>query len=88
MEKYDPQRMELSEDKVAIANYVEIEKGNGTKNGGVYLDISHLIKSNVEKLPAIYRNLLNTNDRHIKEPMEVPTAHYSMGGILISSLTV
>ena len=60
MKKYDPQRMELStRDKVAIANYVEIEKGNGTKNGGVYLDISHLDKNQiVEKLPAIYRKFI------------------------------
>ncbi len=90
MKKYDPQRMELStRDKVAIANYVEIEKGNGTKNGGVYLDISHLDKNQiVEKLPAIYRKFIEYQMIDIsKEPMEVaPTAHYSMGGILISSL--
>ena len=37
MNKYDPERMELStRDKVAIANYKEIIEGRGTKNGGVF----------------------------------------------------
>ena len=42
MENYDKERMELStRDKVAIANYTEIIEGRGSKNGGVFLDISH-----------------------------------------------
>ena len=45
MKNYDPIRMELStRDKVAIANYTEIIEGRGTKNGGVFLDISHKSK--------------------------------------------
>ena len=32
MKKYDPERMELSRDRVAIANYREIIEGRGTKN--------------------------------------------------------
>ena len=88
MEKYDPQRMELStRDIVAIANYTEIIEGRGTKNGGVYLDISHKNKEFiVEKLPSIYRQFLESQMLDIsKSPMEVaPTAHYSMGGILVN----
>ena len=88
MKNYDPQRMELStRDKVAVANYKEIIEGRGTKNGGVFLDISHKSKEFiVEKLPSIYRQFLDTQMLDIsKSPMEVaPTAHYSMGGILVN----
>ena len=92
MKRYDPQRMELStRDKVAIANYKEIIEGRGTKNGGVFLDISHKSKDFiVEKLPSIYRQFLESQMLDIsKSPMEVaPTAHYSMGGILVNPETL
>ena len=92
MKNYDPKRMELStRDKVAIANYTEIIEGRGTKNGGVFLDISHKSKDFiVEKLPCIYRQFLEAQMLDIsKEPMEVaPTAHYSMGGILVNPETL
>ncbi|MBO8244076.1 FAD-binding protein [Prochlorococcus marinus XMU1411] len=88
MKKYDPKRMELStRDRVAIANYTEIIEGRGTENGGVFLDISHKSKEFiVEKLPSIYRQFLEAQMLDIsKSPMEVaPTAHYSMGGILVN----
>ena len=87
MKHYDPKRMELStRDKVAIANYTEIVEGRGTENGGVFLDISHKSKEFiVEKLPRIYKQFLEAQMLDIsKSPMEVaPTAHYSMGGILV-----
>ncbi len=88
MKRYDPERMELStRDKVAIANYTEIVEGRGTKNGGVFLDISHKSKEFiVEKIPTIYRQFLEVQMLDISEsPMEVaPTAHYSMGGLLVN----
>ena len=88
MKNYDPKRMELStRDKVAIANYTEIIEGRGTKNGAVFLDISHKSKEFIiEKLPRIYRQFLESQMLDIsKSPMEVaPTAHYSMGGILVN----
>ena len=88
MKEYDPKRMELStRDRVAIANYTEIIEGRGTKNGGVFLDISHKSKEFiVEKLPSIYRQFLEAQMLDIsKSPMEVaPTAHYSMGGVLVN----
>ena len=90
MINYDKERMELStRDKVAIANYTEIAEGRGTKNGGVYLDISHKSKEFIiKKIPSIYRQFLDTQMLDIsKEPMEVaPTAHYSMGGISVNSV--
>ena len=88
MEKYDSERMELStRDRVAMANYTEIVEGRSTPNGGVYLDISHREKSFIiEKLPRMYRQFLDLLMIDIsKKAMEVaPTAHYSMGGILVS----
>ncbi len=88
MENYDSERMELStRDRVAIANYTEIIEGRGTPNGGVYLDISHKSKDFImKKIPSIYRQFLDTQMLDIsKEPMEVaPTAHYSMGGVVVS----
>jgi len=88
MVNYDKERMELStRDRVAIANYTEIAEGRGTPNGGVYLDISHMSKDFImQKIPSIYRQFLDAQMLDIsKEPMEVaPTAHYSMGGIVIS----
>ena len=92
MKEYDPKRMELStRDRVAIANYTEIIEGRGTKNGGVFLDISHKSKEFiVAKLPSIYRQFLEAQMLDIsKSPMEVaPTAHYSMGGIYVNPETL
>ena len=87
MQYYDPERMELSSrDRVAMANYREIIEGRGTKNDAVYLDISHKSKEYItQKLPKIYKQFLDYQNLDIsKSPMEVaPTAHYSMGGILV-----
>ena len=88
MKKYDPIRMELStRDRVAIACYTEIMKGNCTNNEGILLDISHRSKDYIlEKLPQIYNQFLEFQNLDIsKEAMEIaPTAHYSMGGIKVS----
>ena len=88
MTNYDSDRMELStRDRVAMANYTEIVEGRGSPNGGVYLDISHKGKDFIiEKLPRMYRQFLDTLMIDIsKSPMEVsPTAHYSMGGIVVT----
>jgi len=73
-----------------MANYTEIVEGRGTENGGVLLDISHESKDNIiEKLPRMYRQFLDTLMIDIsKTPMEVsPTAHYSMGGIVVDPYT-
>ncbi|MDP9326587.1 MAG: FAD-dependent oxidoreductase [Actinomycetota bacterium] len=91
MERYDPQRRELStRDRVALANYTEIAEGRGGPNGGVFLDVSHLEKSVIlEKLPRMYRQFIEYQMLDIsKHPMEVaPTAHYSMGGVVVDPKT-
>ena len=87
MEKYDPERMELStRDRVALASYTEIVEGRGTTNGGVFLDVSHLPREQIlSKLPRVYRNLIDLQMLDITEdPIEIaPTAHYSMGGVWV-----
>lgn len=87
MPKYDPVRAELStRDRVALASETEIRAGRGTANGGVWLDVSHLPKSQImERLPRVYHLMLELQMRDItKEPMEIaPTAHYSMGGVWV-----
>lgn len=89
MEKYDPERMELStRDRVALAGYTEIKEGRGTKNGGVWLDISHLPREVImERLPRVYQTLMELQMKDVtKEPIEIaPTAHYSMGGVWVSA---
>lgn len=87
MEKYDPERMELStRDIVALANYTEIIEGRSGPHQGVFLDISHKGRDFIlEKIPRMYRQFLDSQLLDIsKQPMEVsPTAHYSMGGIVV-----
>ena len=91
MERYDPERLELSSrDRVALANYTEIAEGRGTEHGGVLLDVSHLDRRVVlERLPRMYRQFVDLAMLDITTaPMEVaPTAHYSMGGVLVDGET-
>lgn len=91
MERYDPERRELSSrDRVALANYTEIHEGRGSEHGGVFLDVSHLGREHVlERLPRMYRQFIDFLMLDITStPMEVaPTAHYSMGGILVDPET-
>jgi succinate dehydrogenase / fumarate reductase flavoprotein subunit len=91
MARYDELRMELStRDRVALANYTEIAEGRGGPNGGVFLDITHVGKDViVTKLPRMYRQFIENQMLDIsKERMEVaPTAHYSMGGIVVDPET-
>jgi succinate dehydrogenase/fumarate reductase flavoprotein subunit len=87
MKNYYPERMELGpRDVVARATYNEILAGRGTEHGGVWLDITHLSKQKIlDRLPTMYEQFKNIDGIDIsKEKMEVgPTAHYSMGGIVV-----
>ena len=89
MEKYDPERLELStRDRVSLASYTEINEGRGTEKGGVYLDVSHLPKETImSRLPRVYQTMIELQMLDItKEPMEIsPTAHYSMGGVWVKA---
>jgi succinate dehydrogenase / fumarate reductase flavoprotein subunit len=91
MERYDPDRLELSSrDRVALANYTEIAEGRAGPHGGVFLDVSHRGREYIaDKLPRMYRQFIEWQMLDIsREPMEVaPTAHYSMGGIVVDADT-
>ncbi|MCX6682514.1 MAG: fumarate reductase subunit A [Methanoregula sp.] len=87
MKQYDPERMELStRDVVARAIATEILNGRGTKNGGVYLDVTHLPREQIEsRLPVMLEQFLKFGVDIRTEPMEVaPTAHHVMGGLRIT----
>ena len=91
MERYDPEKMELStRDVVARAIYTEAKEGRGTEHGGAYLDISHKPADYVKKkLPSLYHQFRELADVDITQgPMEVgPTCHYMMGGIRVEAET-
>ena len=91
MERYDPEKMELStRDVVARAIYTEAREGRGTEHGGAYLDISHKPADYVKrKLPSMYHQFRELADVDITQgPMEVgPTCHYMMGGIRVDAET-
>src|SRR5437016_50677 len=91
MERYDPERMDLStRDVVARAIYTEAKEGRGTEHGGAYLDISHKPAEYVKKkLPSMYHQFRELADVDLtKRPMEVgPTCHYMMGGISVDAET-
>ena len=91
MERYDPEKMELStRDVFARAIYTEAKEGRGTEHGGAYLDISHKPAEYVKrKLPSMYHQFRELADVDITTgPMEVgPTCHYMMGGIRVDAET-
>ena len=87
MKNYYPERMELGpRDVVARAVYSEIVAGRGTEHGGVWLDVTHLSKEKIlDRLPTMYEQFKDIDGIDIsKQKMEVaPTAHYSMGGVVV-----
>ena len=87
MKNYYPERMEVGpRDVVARAVYNEILAGRGTEHGGVWLDVTHLPKEVIQdRLPTMYEQFKNLDGIDIsKQKMEVgPTAHYSMGGVVV-----
>ena len=87
MERYDPQKMELSSrDVVARAIYQEVQAGRGSPHDGVFLDVSHRGASHIRKrLPSMYHQFKTLADIDITAgKFEVgPTIHYAMGGIRV-----
>jgi fumarate reductase (CoM/CoB) subunit A len=71
---------------VARAIATEIKGGRGTKNGGVYLDVTHLPREQIEtRLPVMLEQFLKFGVDIRTQPMEVaPTAHHIMGGLRIT----
>jgi succinate dehydrogenase / fumarate reductase flavoprotein subunit len=91
MEKYDPERMELSaRDVVARAINSEVNAGRGSPHGGAFLDITHRPADFIRrKLPSMHEQFLKLANVDItREQMEVaPTIHYYMGGVRVEART-
>jgi len=70
---------------VDIAIFDEVRKGNGTKNGGVYFDVTHVPKDVLlEKAPVTYETLLKAGIDIAVEPLELGIGVQNFnGGILI-----
>lgn len=87
MFRYQPKRLELAgRDEVARAIYQEVKEGRGTKNNGVYLDITHWEKGKAEKIiPDVFADHMEIGIDIRKQMMEVyPSMHHMMGGIDIT----
>lgn len=86
MFNYDDRGELATRDIVARSIYNEIREGRGTKDGGVYLDISHLDDDIIdEKLETMVEQFKDVGVDIKNEPMEVaPTAHHFMGGVFIN----
>ena len=79
--------MELStRDIVARAIATEIANGRGTPHGGVFLDVTHLPREQIEtNLPVMLEQFLTFGVDIRTQAMEVaPTAHHIMGGLKIT----
>lgn len=88
MARYDAERMERStRDVVARAGYLEIMAGRGTGEGGVFIDISHLGRAEVEqRFPGMVARTRQIGQDLATGPVQVsPTAHFHMGGVLIDA---
>lgn len=87
MQKYYPKMMELAgRDEVARSIYQEVKEGRGTTHGGVYLDVTHLPKGEVEdKIPDVFEQYMTVGVDIRKTPMEIyPTMHHVCGGVKIN----
>jgi succinate dehydrogenase/fumarate reductase flavoprotein subunit len=83
MERYDPERMELStRDKVSRAMGKEIREGRGTAHGGVLADMTFHEPGFIQRMqPALYRTYRQIGVNPEKDYLEVaPTCHFFMGG--------
>ena len=88
MEKYDPERLELStRDRVSRAIMQEVREGRGTPRGGVYMDLTFNEPGFIAKMtPALYATYRNTGTDPEKEMIEIaPTVHFFMGGMDVNA---
>ena len=86
MEKYDPDRLELStRDRVARAIFTEIKEGRGGPHGGVFADMTYQEPGFIARMqPALYQTYQKIGVNPEKDYLEVaPTCHFFMGGIRV-----
>jgi succinate dehydrogenase/fumarate reductase flavoprotein subunit len=83
MEKYDPERLELStRDRVSRAIYTEIKEGRGSPHGGVFADMTYHEPGFIPRMqPALCETYRKIGINPEKDYLEVaPTCHFFMGG--------
>lgn len=86
MEKYDPERLELStRDRVARAIFSEIKEGRGGPHSGVFADMTYQEPGYIAKMqPALYETYRKIGIDPEKDYLEVaPTCHFFMGGVKV-----
>jgi fumarate reductase (CoM/CoB) subunit A len=83
MESYDPEAMEATtRDRLSRAIAMELRSGRGTRNGGVYCDLTGLDRSLYDQYSSLIRSLHRRRVDIERERVEVcPAAHYTMGGV-------
>lgn len=81
---YDDRGERATRDIVSRGIYAEMQKGNVTKNGGVYIFMHHLGPDNVaKKFPGMVKRCADCGFDLAGGMVEVvPTAHYFMGGVV------
>ncbi|MGI6782686.1 MAG: FAD-binding protein [Aminivibrio sp.] len=88
MERYDPERLELStRDRVSMAIAEEVRQGRGTPGGGVYMDMTYQEPGFIAKMtPALHSTYMNMGLDPEKDRIEVaPTVHHFMGGMVVDA---
>jgi succinate dehydrogenase/fumarate reductase flavoprotein subunit len=86
MQKYDPERLELStRDRVARAMVTEIREGRGGPHGGVFGDMTYHEPGYIQRMqPALCETYNKFGIDPEKEYVELaPTCHFFMGGVKV-----
>lgn len=89
MERYAPNMMELaSRDVIARAILSEINEGRGCENKFVYLDLTEIsaeiLANKLSSLVTLVKKFTGLDPAKSKIPI-LPSAHYTMGGIPVTS---
>ncbi len=86
MRNYDDDGERATRDIVSRAIYAEMRAGRTTPNGGVYLAMSHLGPELVaQKFPGMVKRCADCGFDLAGGRVEVvPTAHYFMGGVVVT----
>ena len=86
MNNYDEDGERATRDIVSRAIYAEMRAGRTTPNGGVYIAMSHLGPEQVaQKFPGMVKRCADCGfDLAAGRVEVVPTAHYLMGGVVVT----
>ena len=89
MYDYDDKGERATRDVVSRGIFEEMRKANTTKNGGVYISMSHLGPDFVcEKFKGMVKRCADCGfDLAAGKVEVVPTAHYFMGGVVVDADT-